>query len=52
MEVYDGSDKQMRELLETVLREHHRRSAREICNALLDCAVRQDNIFEITATKR
>src|SRR5712671_3396679 len=41
--VYDGSDEQMRELLETVLRDHHRRSAREICNALLDCAVRQDN---------
>src|SRR5712672_3693223 len=41
--VYDGSDKQMRELIETVLREHHRRSAREICNALLDCAVQQDN---------
>ena len=41
--VYDGSDKQIRELLETLLREHHRRSAREICNALLDCAVQQDN---------
>src|SRR5712691_12060143 len=41
--VYDGSDKQMRKLLETLLREHHRRSAREICNALLDCAVQQDN---------
>jgi len=41
--VYNGSDKQMRELLETVLREHYRGSAREICNALLDCAVQQDN---------
>ena len=41
--VYDGSDKQVRELLETVLREHHRGSAREICNALLDCALQQDN---------
>jgi serine phosphatase RsbU (regulator of sigma subunit) len=41
--VYDGSDEQMRELLETVLRDHYRRSAREICNALLDCAVQQDN---------
>jgi serine phosphatase RsbU (regulator of sigma subunit) len=41
--VYDGSDEQMRELLETVLRDHHRRSAREICHALLDCAVQQDN---------
>ena len=41
--VYDGSDEQMRELLETLLREHHRQSAKEICNALLDCAVQQDN---------
>src|SRR6266481_1942564 len=41
--VYDGSDKQMRELLEWLLREHHRRSAREICNAFLDWAVQQDN---------
>jgi len=40
--VYDGSDKQARELLEAVLREHHRQPAREICNALLDHAVKQD----------
>jgi len=40
--VYDGSDPQSRELLETVMREHYRNSAKEICNALLDHAVRQD----------
>jgi serine phosphatase RsbU (regulator of sigma subunit) len=40
--VYDGSDKQARELLEAVLREHHRQSAREICNALLEHAVKHD----------
>src|SRR5215469_9234472 len=41
--VYDGSDKQARELLEAVLREHSQRPAKDICNALLDYAVRQDD---------
>jgi len=41
--VYDGSDKQARELLEVVLREHYREPARQICSALLDHAVRQDD---------
>jgi serine phosphatase RsbU (regulator of sigma subunit) len=41
--VYDGSDDQTRELLEAVLREHYREPAREICNALLDHAVKQDD---------
>ncbi len=41
--VYDGSDKQARELLEAVLREHYRQPARDICNALLDHAVKQDD---------
>jgi serine phosphatase RsbU (regulator of sigma subunit) len=40
--VYDGSDKQARERLEAVLREHYRQPARDICNALLDDAVKQD----------
>lgn len=40
--VYDGSDTQERELLEGVLREHHREPAREICNLLLEHAVTQD----------
>jgi serine phosphatase RsbU (regulator of sigma subunit) len=40
--VYDGSDKQGRERLEAVMREHYRQPARDICNALLDHAVRQD----------
>jgi serine phosphatase RsbU (regulator of sigma subunit) len=43
--VYDGSDKQTREQLEVVLREHYRRPARDICNALLDFAVKQDDYF-------
>jgi len=40
--VYDGSDKQSRERLEGVMREHYREPAKEICNALLDHAARQD----------
>jgi len=40
--VYDGSDEQVREQLEAVLREHYRQPAREICNSLLDYAVKQD----------
>src|SRR3989475_6287027 len=43
--VYDGSDKQARELLEAVLREHYRQPARDICNALLDHATKQDDNF-------
>jgi serine phosphatase RsbU (regulator of sigma subunit) len=41
--VYDGSDDEARELLEAVMREHYRDSARNICNALLELAVRQDD---------
>jgi serine phosphatase RsbU (regulator of sigma subunit) len=41
--VYDGSDKPARELLEGVLRQHYRQSARDICNALLDYAIKQDD---------
>ena len=41
--VYDGSDKKDQELLEGVMREHYREPAKQICNALLDHAVRQDD---------
>jgi serine phosphatase RsbU (regulator of sigma subunit) len=41
--VYDGSDKQPRERLEAVLREHYQQPAKDICNALLDYAVKQDD---------
>ena len=40
--VYDGSDQKARGLLEAVLREYYREPAREICNALLDHAIKQD----------
>ena len=40
--VYDGSDKQERELLEALMREYYRQPARDICNALLDHAIKRD----------
>ena len=40
--VYDGSDEHVREQLESVLGEHYWQPARDICNALLDFAVKQD----------
>ena len=40
--VYDGTDKVQRVVLESIMREHCRQSAREICNALLDYAVKRD----------
>jgi serine phosphatase RsbU (regulator of sigma subunit) len=43
--VYDGSDQQGREQLEAVMREHYRQPARDICNALLDHAVKQDELL-------
>jgi len=41
--VYDGSDQHDREALEVVMREHYREPAKEICSALLDHAVKQDD---------
>jgi serine phosphatase RsbU (regulator of sigma subunit) len=43
--VYDGSDTEARELLEVVMRDNYRRPAKDICNALLDYAVKQDDIL-------
>ena len=43
--VYDGSDEVARERLESILREHQRESAREICNALMKYAVEQDEVL-------
>jgi serine phosphatase RsbU (regulator of sigma subunit) len=43
--VYDGSDQQGREQLEAVMREHYQQPARDICNALLDHAVKQDELL-------
>ncbi len=41
--VYDGSDKEERQQLEGVMRERYRQPAREICNALLEYAVKKDD---------
>ena len=41
--VYDGSDAQDRGTLEDVMREHYLLSAKDICNALLEFAVRKDD---------
>ena len=41
--VYDGSDKEERQQLEGVMREHFRQPVKEICNALLEYAVKKDD---------
>src|SRR5436190_6575834 len=41
--VYDGSDDEERRHLEAVMQEHYWKSAREICNALLEHATRDDD---------
>jgi serine phosphatase RsbU (regulator of sigma subunit) len=43
--VYDGSDQQDRLLIEQVIREHKNQPAREICNAILQYALKQDQIL-------
>jgi len=40
--VYDGSDVQDRRQIEHVIREHRDEPAKEVCNAILEHAVRQD----------
>jgi len=41
--VYDGSDESDRARIEAVIREHQRESAKELCRAILEDAVRQDD---------
>lgn len=43
--VYDGSDKAARQKLEEVMREHYQQPAKDICNALLQHALREDERF-------
>jgi serine phosphatase RsbU (regulator of sigma subunit) len=40
--VYDGSDDQVRFELEAVMRQHHQESAKDICNALMQDALKRD----------
>src|SRR4029077_11849505 len=44
--VYDGSDEQDRVEIERVIREHRDESAKEICNAILAHAVKQDDYLK------
>jgi serine phosphatase RsbU (regulator of sigma subunit) len=41
--VYDGSGKEERQQLENVMREHNLLPAKDICNALLECALKRDD---------
>ena len=41
--VYSGGDKEERSRLEEVMREHHQLSAKDLCNALLDYALKRDD---------
>ena len=41
--VYDGSDKEERQQLENVMREHNQLPAKDICNALLEYALKRDD---------
>jgi len=51
--VYDGSDEQDRLQIEQVIREHQNQSAREICNAILQYAIKQDeHLHQITEDDR
>jgi hypothetical protein len=45
--VYDGSDREVRERLELILREHHKEPARDICRALMEYAIRQDDALRL-----
>ena len=41
--VYDGSDKEERQQLESVMREHGQLPAKDICKALLEYALKRDD---------
>jgi Stage II sporulation protein E (SpoIIE) len=43
---YDGSDRQSRLQIEQVMRDHKDEPAKEICNAVLEYAVKQDDYLE------
>jgi serine phosphatase RsbU (regulator of sigma subunit) len=46
--VYDGSNEEDRLRLERIVRDHKERTAKEICNAILDYALKQDQYFQQT----
>lgn len=44
--VYDGSNEEDRLRLERIVRDHNEGTAKEICNAILDYALKQDQYFQ------
>jgi len=46
--VYDGSNEEDRLRLELIVRDQKERTAKEICNAILDYALKQDQYFQQT----
>jgi hypothetical protein len=44
--VYDGSDKEARAGLERIVRDHKHRPAKDICNAILEYALEQDDYLK------
>jgi hypothetical protein len=44
--VYDGSDEQDRQHIEHIMRQHKASPAKEICNAILDHALKQDDYLQ------
>jgi serine phosphatase RsbU (regulator of sigma subunit) len=42
--IYDGYDEQEQRKIEDVIRQHYQRPAKDLCNALLEHAVRQDDV--------
>lgn len=44
--VYDGSDTEARVALERIVRDHKHRPAKDICNAILDYALEQDDYLK------
>jgi len=46
--VYDGSNEEDRLRLERIVRDQKERTAKEICNAILDYALKQDQYFQQT----
>jgi serine phosphatase RsbU (regulator of sigma subunit) len=51
--VYDGSDVQDRLQIEQVIREHRDEPAKEVCNAILEHAVKQDeNLTQTSESDR
>jgi serine phosphatase RsbU (regulator of sigma subunit) len=49
--VYDGTDAEDRSKLETAMRQHCQMSAKDICNALLEFAVRKDDCLRQTGVE-